>query len=169
MAGARKSTAWMVWVVRLFRYGLYLSIAIMLWWLLSNFSFVRLEKDDVSVVGISGFRRVLVERLASEEEVARGDVLVFAILDATDQRIYRASRVLAGPGDRVETDEGFYAVNGERTHVPLTKAKPLTGVLPEGRFFVVNDNHLSGYADSLRLGWIPRECVIGRFLTELPF
>jgi hypothetical protein len=159
----------MPWAVRLFRYGLYVTIAVMLWWLLSNFSFVRLEGDDGSVVGISGLRRVLVERLAAEEEVARGDVIVFAILDVSDQRIFRASRVLALPGDRVEAIDGFYGVNGVKTEVPLGRREDLLGVLHSDHFFVVNDNPLSEYADSLRLGWIPWDCVIGRYLTELPF
>lgn len=167
--GAGSSPLWTVRVLRLLRYALYLSIIGMIWWLTTEFAFVRLEPGDASVANISGMHRLLVDRIDSDERFESGTVLVFAILDDTDQQIFRASRVFAAPGDRVETVDGYYAVNGEKSSTTSAGIAGLEGVLPEGRYFVLNDTTLSEYADSRRLGWIPRECIIGRFLTELPF
>ncbi|MBU0755363.1 MAG: signal peptidase I [Planctomycetes bacterium] len=156
-------------MIRFFRYVLYLTIIGMLWWLFANFDFIRLERNDASVTGISGLRKLLVERSSAEEKFERGEVIVFAILDENDRRIYRASRVLAVPGDRVASKDGVYTVNGEKTSTKLSKNHSLEGILPQGRYLVINDYPHAEFADSLRLGWIPREVIIGRFLSELPF
>jgi signal peptidase I len=170
LPGRSTTLAWTVRVVRLFRYGLYIFIAASLWWLLSHFAFVRIQPGDASVTGVSGLHRLLVERYTSDNpDVKRGDVVVFAMLDPDDKPIFRVSRALAVPGDTVTVEDGFYAVNGKRTEVRASGRKDLLGTLPEGRYMVINDHPLSEFADSLRLGWIPRESLIGRFVVEMPF
>ena len=157
------------YAVRLFRYAVYLSIGVMLWWLLSTYAFVSLEPDDASVDGVSGYRRLLVERLDDDDPVERGDRLIFAMLDADDRQIFRVSRVHGLPGDLLEDSDGLFAVNGEPTEFPVTQAIPLPRTVEQGFLFLVNDNRLSPFADSRRLGMIPRNCLIGRFLAEMPF
>jgi hypothetical protein len=157
------------YAVRLFRYAVYLSIGVMLWWLLSTYAFVSLEPEDASVDGVSGYHRLLVERLDENDPLERGDRLVFAMLDAEGRQIFRVSRVHGLPGDRLEENDGTISVNGEPTEFPATQAIPLPGTIEQGYLFLVNDIRLSPFADSLRLGLIPRSCVIGRFLAEMPF
>lgn len=156
-------------VLRYFRIVLYLALIGMLWWLFTNFEFVRLEPGDASVTGVSGLRRLLVERTSADQPFDRQEIVVFAILDEENRQIYRASRLIALPGDRVASGNGVYTVNGEETGIRIDSTRQLEGTLPPGRFMVVNDHPHSEFADSLRLGWIPRECIIGRFLAELPF
>jgi signal peptidase I len=142
----------------------------MLWWLLSNFSFVKIEAGDVSVVGISGYHRLLVERLSSDSEaILHGDILVFAAITRENRQIFRVSRVVAVPGDRVERTNGCYSINGEPTDTPVSEEVRLEGLVPDGFYILVNDNPLSTYSDSLRLGLIDQRFIVGRYLTEMPF
>ena len=105
-------------LVKLFRYAVYVCILGMLWWLLSNFSFIQIEPGDDSVTGVSGFRRVLIKN--AEGPFERGEVLVFAIRDAADRAIYRISRVLAAPGDKVTRQDGCYSVNRSLTETRVS-------------------------------------------------
>ena len=157
-------------LARLIRYAVYLSILIMLWWMLSTYSFVRIERGDDSIQGVSGYHRLLVERFPEDEEpVARMDVLVFAMRDATDRQIFRLSRVVGMPGDRLGMVNDTYTINGKPTEIRVAEAVTPGIVIPEGSYFLVNDNPVSTYADSLRIGLIRREWVVGRFLSEMPF
>ncbi len=157
-------------LTRLIRYAVYVSILIMLWWMLSRFSFIQIEQGDDSISGFSGYRRLLVGRLGEDgHTVERGEVLVFAIRDASDQRIFRVSRVVGVPGDRVEEADGRYVINGEPTEIQVSDRLKPGFQVPERAYFLVNDNPFSRYADSLRLGLIQRQWVIGRFLSEMPF
>lgn len=159
-----------VWITRIFRYALYAAVFLSLLWISARFAFVRIQAGDDSVVGVSGYRRLLVEKLSREDPaVERGDVVVFAIRDAANRRIHRISRVVALPGDRVDAVNGRYTVNGTPTEVRVWgKIRPGVTV-PPGCYFVANDNPYADGADSRRLGFLPRSCLVGRFLTELPF
>ena len=157
-------------LTRLIRYAVYLSILIMLWWMLSTFSFVQIERGDDSIQGVSGYHRLLVERYADGDgPVERTDVLVFAMRDVSDRQIFRISRVVGIPGDRLGTVLDCYTINGKPTEFRVTKAVTPGIVMLEGTYFLVNDNPVSIYADSLRIGLIRKEWVVGRFLTEMPF
>jgi signal peptidase I len=154
-------------LVKLFRYAVYVCILCMLWWLFSNFSFIQIEPGDDSVMGVSGFRRVLIETEKGPFE--RGEILVFAIRDVTDRAIYRISRVLAAPGDAVTLRDGCYAVNGASTEAKVSASMELGGKVPQGFYLMINDNSHSEFADSRRLGLLDQQFVMGRFLSELPF
>ena len=168
--GSRTTLRRMWLFTRLLRYAVYISILCMLWWIFSNFSFVQIEEGDGSIIGISGNRRILVERFSpGREEILRGDVLVFAMLNQEDQQIFRVSRVLAVPGDMIGAGEQRYTVNGKPVKAPLSRHHDLQGLVPEGFYLMVNDNPLSTYSDSLRLGLIDQQWIVGRFLSELPF
>ena len=62
-----------------------------------------------------------------------------------------------------------YVINGEPTEIQVSDGLKPGFLVPEGAYFLVNDNPFSRYADSLRLGLIQRQWVIGRFLSEMPF
>lgn len=174
-------------IVRLVRYAIYILVGVMLWTTISTYSFVRINEDDVSVVGVSGINRLLVERFDGDELIERGDILVFGMLDAMDQPFFRVSRVVAVPGDVIDESDGFFTLNGEKLDIPVRARKKapgpmgdseqqepraqkdLTGRVPEGFYLLLNDNPLSEYPDSRRIGLIDRNWVIGRFLGEMPF
>ncbi len=156
--------------VRLFRYAVYLSIIVMLLWLFASFSFIRIEPGDDSVVGVSGFQRILVEKLSeSADQVEHGDILVFAILNKDDRQVFRVSRVKGLPGDLVKVKGGLYCVNGEETNIQASGEVRLEGTVPPGFFFLLNDNPVSNFPDSRRLGFIDCRWVVGRYLSEMPF
>jgi signal peptidase I len=160
----------MMILARLLRYAVYASILGMLWWLFTTFSFVPLEEGDVSVVGVSGYYRVLVKRLSgSNEPVECGDVMVFAILDETRKQIFRISRVAGVPGDVIDIAGGFYTINGEKTDHAVSETRELVGTVPEGFYLMINDNPWSAFADSRRLGLIDRQVMVGWYLVEMPF
>lgn len=156
-------------IFKCFRYAVYLSIIVMIFWITSRFSFVGLEPGDSSVVGVSGYRRLLVEKLSEGSEITKEDVLVFAMLDASDEQVFRVSRVKALPGDDVGAEAGKYTINGEPTEIDLSKQVNLEGVIPDGFFLLLNDNPFSPYPDSRRIGLIDQRWVVGRFLSEMPF
>ncbi|MFH2002333.1 MAG: S26 family signal peptidase [Planctomycetota bacterium] len=157
-------------ILRLTRYGVYITVGVMIWWMLSNYTFVQLNEDDTSIVGISGYRRLLVERSqADHAPFSSGSVLVFAMLDISLQPFFRVSRVAAGPGDDVAVSNGFYTVNGSVLDTKVADRAALTGKVPDGFYLVFNDNPLSRYPDSRQLGLIDPKWVIGRFLCEMPF
>ena len=152
------------------RYGLYLTLVAVIWIFFSRFAFVSLVKGDDSVDGATGNRRIIVARLdATDRTIERGSALVFAMLDQKDEQIFRVSRVIALPGDRVTRAQGRYVVNGVLTEAPESRVKDLDGIVPEGSYILINDNLLSTRPDSRRLGPIKREWVIGFFLSEMPF
>jgi len=157
-------------IVRIFRYLLYAFILVVIWWITSRFAFFRLEHGDGSITGVSGMRRIVVERLDEPaSELRRGDVICFAMRDAQDRPVFRVSRIVGLPGDEVGERDGRYTVNGEDTGVEVPAAGKGLGLISEGHFFALNDNPFSTRADSRRLGWLPEGCVMGRFLSELPF
>jgi signal peptidase I len=168
--GSRAALHRVMALTRWIRYGVYLSILVMLWWMLSTFSFVRIQPGDDSIEEVSGYRRILVERFSGgDEPVERGDVLVFGMLNAEDQPVFRVSRAVAVPGDLLGAEEGRYIINGKPTSIPVAGPVEPGITIPEDAFFLVNDNPLSRWADSLRLGLIRREWIVGRFLSEMPF
>jgi signal peptidase I len=113
--------------------------------------------------------RVLVSRLSYRlHDVHRGDVIVFdAPKGATALQGERLiKRVIALPGETVESRDGHILVNGKQlpeTYLPKSTVtegvKKLT--LPKGRYWVMGDNR-SNSADSRFFGSITRGSIIGR-------
>jgi hypothetical protein len=72
-------------------------------------------------------------------------------------------RVAAGPGDRIATLGGRYVVNGEPgpstggvwKHTPVVAVPPAPAelVVPDGCYFMVQDNPAAGSYDSRMLSW----------------
>ncbi len=158
-------------ITRWLRYLIYGAIIIGLWHITSTFSFVRLEKGDCSVTGTTGHHVLLVKKYGESEEPVRGEAVVFRIESEGGEPINRVARVAGLPGDRVRAGETFLEVNGEATIFHNDPARPLEGDVPEGTFLLLNDNLFSPFPDSRRIEppFIPREVVLGRFVTEMPF
>jgi len=124
--------------------------------------------------------RVLVNKVSYDlHDVRRGDVVVFEIpRDAvgTDGIKDLIKRVIALPGDTIESRDGLVYVNDDLLREPYLPDGTLTGdpadgnnppierqVIPDDKVFVMGDNransHDSRYADR---GPIPIDSIVGR-------
>jgi signal peptidase I len=94
----------------------------------------------------------------------RGDVVVFHSPVSADELLVK--RVVALPGDLVETHAGRLFVRGHAAAEPYVLESSATGtiasqVIPAGYFFVLGDNRGNSF-DSRQWGVLPRELLIGR-------
>lgn len=110
--------------------------------------------------------RVVVERVTYLfREPHRGEVIVFRY--PLNPREYFVKRVVGLPGDRVAIKDGYLWVNGRRVEEDYVNARALRNFpeveVPEGHYFVMGDNR-NNSEDSRdpRVGFIPRELVVGR-------
>jgi len=110
--------------------------------------------------------RVVVERVTYLfREPHRGEVIVFRY--PLNPREYFVKRVVGLPGDRVAIKDGYLWVNGQRVEEDYINARALRNFpeveVPEGHYFVMGDNR-NNSEDSRdpRVGFIPRELVVGR-------
>jgi len=94
----------------------------------------------------------------------RGDVVVFrSPANANDLLV---KRIVAAPGDLVETHDGRLFVGGHAAAEPYIVAPTATGaiasqIIPPGCLFVLGDNRANSF-DSRQWGVLPRNLVIGR-------
>ena len=152
------------------RYGLYAVLIILLWQFVNDFTFVRVQDGDDSVVGVSGHRSLVVKRFdPGSPGPQRGDVVVFLMQDQAGNPCRRVARVAGVAGDRVAAEGRYLTVNGQATVFRASEARLVEGRVPDGMFLLLNDNPFSSFPDSRRTGLIPREVIVGRFLTESPF
>jgi signal peptidase I len=152
------------------RYAVYAVVAVCLWQFLGNFSFVRIEEGDNSIIGVTGRHKLVVRKYTDDYgEPERGQIVVFAMETTEGRAIRRVGRVAGLPGDCVTAAKEFIEINGEATLFPAAEARRIEGIVPEGTLLILNDEPRSLCADSRRLGFIPRAVVFGRFLCEAPF
>lgn len=95
---------------------------------------------------------------------ARGDVAVFRSPATRNDLLVK--RIVAVPGDLVETHAGRLFVGGHAAAEPYVLAPATTGtiasqVVPAGCFFVLGDNRANSF-DSRQWGVLPAELLIGR-------
>jgi signal peptidase I len=95
---------------------------------------------------------------------ARGDVVVFRSPVSRNDLLVK--RIVAVPGDLVETHAGRLFVGGHAVAEPYVLAAASTGsvasqVVPAGCFFVLGDNRANSF-DSRQWGVLPADFVIGR-------
>jgi signal peptidase I len=93
----------------------------------------------------------------------RGDVVVFRSPSSNDLLV---KRIVAVPGDLVESHAGRLFVGGHAAAEPYVAAPATTGivasqVVPAGCFFVLGDNRANSF-DSRQWGVLPGEFLIGR-------
>lgn len=94
----------------------------------------------------------------------RGDVVVFRSPASRNELLVK--RIVAVPGDLVETHGGRLFVRGHAAAEPYIIGPTSTGtiasqVVPPGCFFVLGDNRPNSF-DSRQWGVLPAEFVIGR-------
>jgi signal peptidase I len=95
---------------------------------------------------------------------ARGDVVVFHSPLSNDELLVK--RIVAVPGDVVETHAGRLFVGGHAVAEPYVITAATTGliapqVVPPGCFFVLGDNRANSF-DSRQWGVLPQPMVVGR-------
>jgi conjugal transfer pilin signal peptidase TrbI len=106
-----------------------------------------------------------------DKDIRRGDIVSFRWHGAGP---YGAGmpflkQVIGLPGDVVTVDGRDMYVNGEKVSTAKeysTRGVPLavgmTGVIPEGRFYVHAPNPNSLDSRYLLTGWVPQEAVLGK-------
>jgi signal peptidase I len=118
--------------------------------------------------------RVLVNKLSYRfGDIERGDIIVFERPpndpDTTIEDLIK--RVVALPGDTVESRNNELYVNGERVDEPYLDAGTPTDNLPrtqidEGTVFVMGDNRTDSF-DSRRLGAIDQDLIVGEAIVRI--
>lgn len=128
---------------------------------------------------ISKGERLLYAKRIVPERLRRGMVILFRVSDRSAWRkpgSLAISRILGVPGDRLSIREGAYLVNGKvAAEVGVTgQYKPVveipiapeTLIVPEGRFFIVQDLPSGGF-DSRVLSWVETDDVVSSQLYRL--
>jgi signal peptidase I len=113
--------------------------------------------------------RVLVNKLAYKfSDVHRGDVVVFKRPPLEPDRSIKdlIKRVIAVPGETVESRNGVVYVNGKELEEPYLAAGMPTNDLPPtvvqpGTYFVMGDNRVNSF-DSRRFQAIDEDLLVGR-------
>jgi signal peptidase I len=94
----------------------------------------------------------------------RGDVIVFRAPASPDEILVK--RVIAVPGDLVDSAGGYVRVSGRTLSEPYVMQHAMSGaiapqIVPAASFFVMGDNRAHSY-DSRSWGAVPASLVIGR-------
>jgi hypothetical protein len=163
---------------RAVRFLILLAVVLMAGYVFRNYERNRIPDADQSLSPLyPGGSRVLCELLDPEEPLERGMDVVYA-MEADDPatgaraRFARFGRVRALPGDEIGADrDGMLTVNGERIGPINMRGKPM-GRVPPDRVFILAINPQETdtlYADSRRLGFIPRADVRASILARWGF
>jgi signal peptidase I len=94
----------------------------------------------------------------------RGDVIVFRAPNGADELMVK--RIIATPGDLIESRAGRVLVGGHALAEPYLREPAASGALqslivPANAYFVMGDNRANSY-DSRNWGVLPRDLVVGR-------
>ena len=93
---------------------------------------------------------------------SRGDVVVFRSPSSPDEMVVK--RIVALPGDLVESRDGRLLVSGHATSEPYTHG-PTAAIAPQviagNSYFVLGDNRTNSY-DSRLWGSIQENAIVGR-------
>jgi signal peptidase I len=99
-----------------------------------------------------------------DDSPARGDVVVFRSPASDDELMVK--RVIAMPGDLVESRAGRVLVGGHTVAEPYLREPAMSGtieplIVPAGCYFVMGDNRANSF-DSRNWGVLPAERIVGR-------
>ena len=97
------------------------------------------------------------------DEPARGDVVVFQVIDG---RGLAVKRVVGVPGDLIQSKSGKVVIGGHTFSEPYLAAHAHSGhiapqLIPAGHLFVMGDNRQDSF-DSRHWGPLPATRVVGR-------
>lgn len=111
-------------------------------------------------------QRLLVEKVSYRfGDPSYGDIIVFKYpANPSDEFI---KRVIAVPGDNVAIIEGQLFVNGQIIEEDYIADKALRGfspqIVPKDHYFTLGDNRNNSLdSRDLRVGFVPRENIVGR-------
>lgn len=114
--------------------------------------------------------RILVETIAFRvRDLERGDIVVYEHPDEPGRRLIQ--RVVAFPGEVVETGDGVLYVNGQAVPEPYVdvngNARGHCGPheVPPGKYFMLGDQRALAL-DSRRIGFIPADRIVGRLVLR---
>jgi len=119
--------------------------------------------------------RVLVNKLSYDlHEINRGDVVVFKSPKTDEAAEVKdlIKRVVALPGETIETRDGRVVVNGVQLEESYLQPETAPGppverqMVPERHVFVMGDNR-SNSKDSRSFGAIPESLVVGRAFVKV--
>jgi signal peptidase I len=116
--------------------------------------------------------RVLVNKLSYRlHDIHRGDVVVFESVPGDGATKDLIKRVIALPGETVESQDGHILINGRVLKEPYLGPSVLTGPLekitiPPGHYWVMGDNRPNS-RDSRFFGAIPKSLIIGRAFVRV--
>jgi signal peptidase I len=107
---------------------------------------------------------ILVTPYLNGRSPSRGDVIVFHSPSVRDQMVVK--RVIATPGDLIESRDGVVTIGGHALAEPYVLARGLSGaiapqVIPADCYFVLGDNRGNSY-DSRLWGVIRGDAIVGR-------
>lgn len=99
-----------------------------------------------------------------DDRPMRGQVVVFRMPGNPEELLVK--RVIATPGDVVESRGGRLIVGGYAVAEPYILEQAVTGtiskqIVPADCYFVMGDNRMNSY-DSRNWGVLPRDLVVGR-------
>lgn len=107
---------------------------------------------------------ILVTPYVRDEKPSRGDVVVFRSPSSHDEMVVK--RVIATPGDLIESREGLVTIGGHTLAEPYVHTRGVSGaiapqVVPANCYFLLGDNRLNSY-DSRLWGVIKEDAIIGQ-------
>lgn len=114
--------------------------------------------------------RLLVDKLTYRfRDPVRGEIVVFKL--PSDPSMYLIKRVVGEPGDVVEIKSGRLFVNGALLDEPyvrsLTFGRNAVYRVPDGHYFVLGDNRNNSQdSRSAKVGYVPRDAIVGRALAR---
>lgn len=98
------------------------------------------------------------------DEPARGDVIVFHAVTGGEELLVK--RVIATPGDLIDSRLGRVRIGGRTLAEPYVRRQAATGaietqIVPSRCYYVLGDNR-DDSADSRTWGFVPRDFIVGR-------
>ena len=110
---------------------------------------------------------VFTEKIRSENDFQRGDILVF-----DKGEVLLIKRLIGMPGDTIEIKSGVLYLNNEpqveeyvKKDFPMSDYGPFT--VPEGHYFMMGDNR-NNSGDSRVFGAVPYETLVAKNIFHFP-
>lgn len=129
------------------------------------------EKDMLFMVKLGKIEQGDIISFKSELTLSKSDYeslnVIQKLLHKEGERKNLIKRVIAGPNDSIEIENGVVKVNGVVIDEPYistpTNKNVALQTVPEGKYFVMGDNRSVSY-DSRDLGFVSQDDIIGKVI-----